>query len=110
MAKRTSNTCKILVGSSGSPQTWTDTFGNVIDFNGPSFTNERVNVTDGDSPGNSNEYLSGRSDPGPLTFNVHFDFDRTQHMRFITDANAIPPTNRDYRLQPSSVGGDYAEG
>jgi hypothetical protein len=110
MAKRLSNTLKILVGSSGSPQTWTDSIGNVIDFNGPAFSNERVDVTDGDSPGGAKEYLSGRQDPGPLSFNIHADHDRTQHTRLFADATNDPPTVRDYRLQPSSIGGDYYEG
>ena len=110
MAKRLSNILKILVGAGGPPATtWTNSIGNVIDFNGPAFNNERVDVTDGDSPGGSKEYLSGRQDPGALSFNIHFDFDRTQHVAPLRGC-AASQAIRDYRLQPSAVGGDYFEG
>lgn len=110
MAKRLSNTLKILRGDGGSPEAFTTNVGNVIDFNGPNFTNERVDVTDGDSPANSKEFLSGRQEPGALSFNINFDFQLATHIALITDAQASPATVRSYRLQPSEATGDYLQG
>lgn len=110
MAVRLSNTIKILNGNAASPEVFSDNLGHVIDVNGPALTNERVEVTDGDSPLNSKEYLSGRQDLGPLTFNINFDFQEANHMELITDGQADPPTVRNRRLQPSASTGDYAQG
>lgn len=109
MAKRLSNTIQILRGSVSSPQTF-GSIGNVIDFNGPAMANERVEVTDGDSPAGGREYLAGRQDPGPLTFNIHFDFQNVLHRQLISDAQASPPVVTDYRMQPSEEDEDNMEG
>jgi hypothetical protein len=103
-----SNVIKLYRGSGVSPQSYTDNVGNVIDFNGPETTNERVEVTDGDSPASSKEYLPARQDPGPLRLTMNMV--ANVHDDLFTDASAVPPAVRSYRLQPTSVTTTYFTG
>jgi hypothetical protein len=110
MSVRLSNTIRLFKGDEASPEGFANDVTHVIDFNGPQMTNERVEVTDGDSPLNAKEYLSGRQDLGPLSFTLNYDFQQGDHVTFVADAQASPPVNRNYRLQPSAATGDYLQG
>jgi Lambda phage tail tube protein, TTP len=110
MAKRLTNVIKLLRGNGASPEVFTDNVGNVVDFNGPTYTNDRIEVTDGDSPANSKEYLPARQDPGPLTLTLNFDPDNSFHQDILEDIAASPPTTRNYRLRFSDEAGDYFTG
>lgn len=107
--QRLTNVIKLFRGDGDSPtEGFTESVGNVVDFDGPSFTNDRIEVTDGDSPGNSKEYLGARQDPGTLSTTLNLV--PSVHAQIVTDASASPPTVRNYRLQFSATAGDYFEG
>jgi hypothetical protein len=108
--QRLTNVIKLFKGSGASPETFTSSIGNIIDFNGPQFANDRIEVTDGDSPANSKEYLPARQDPGPVQITMHLDPDKPNHVSLFTDASANPPSVRNYRLQFSSDTADYFQG
>ena len=92
------------------PGTTDANVGHIIDFNGPQLTNDRIEVTDGDSPSGGKEYLPARADPGPLQLTMNLDPEAAEHKALYTAATASPPTVETYRLQFSSQVDDYFEG
>lgn len=107
--QRLSNVIVLFRSDAAPPLNYTSV-GNIIDFSGPQFTNERVEVTDGDSPSGSKEFLGARQDPGPLTCNMNFNFQNALHVGLFTDSQAAPPTVAEYKLQPSEATGDFLAG
>lgn len=90
---------KILVGDGGSPTEAFTSIGNVIDFNGPTLSNPRIDVTNLDSA--AREYLPDLPESGQVTANVHNQASSTQHQQLFADLNA--GTSRNYRQQLSTT-------
>jgi hypothetical protein len=103
------NVIKLLKATGTSPQAY-DNVGNVVDANGPQFTNERIEVTDGDSPSNTKEYLAARQDPGPVQMTLNFNFDNVRHVALVTGMQESPPSVDAYRLQYGSDADNYMGG
>jgi hypothetical protein len=99
--------CKILREATPGGGTYTN-IGHLASFDGPQFTSERVDVTDGDSDGR--EYLAGLQSPGSLPFVLNVDPTSTTQQQLLTDIQTVPQLNKSYRLQPTSDDVSFFEG
>ena len=82
--------------------------GHLASFDGPQFTSERVEVTDGDSTGR--EYLAGLQSPGSLPFVMNMDPASATQEQLLTDIQTVPQLNKSYKLQPTSASTIFFEG
>jgi hypothetical protein len=103
------NVIKLLKDTGATPAAF-ESVGNVVDINGPQFTNERIEVTDGDSPSNSKEYLAARQDPGPIQLTLNYDFENERHRQIVSGMQTAPPTITAYRTQYNDDAANYLTG